>query len=76
MTEAIKGKTLEELRALFHEFHEVVTGKAQADEDRLGKLAAFAGVSAYPMRVKCATLAWHTLMAALDGKGEAATTES
>jgi nitrogen fixation NifU-like protein len=74
MTEAIKGKTLDEVNALFHLFHEVVTGKEGApDPESLGKLAVFAGVSTYPMRVKCATLAWHTLQAALEGKGEATT---
>ena len=74
MTEAIKGKTLEEARALFELFHGVVTGKAGADAD-LGKLAVFSGVSEFPVRVKCATLAWHTLIAALDGQTQPVSTE-
>lgn len=74
MSEAVKGKTRAEVDALFREFHDVVTGKKVANVEELGKLAAFAGVSEFPMRVKCATLAWHTLEAALDG-GTAATTE-
>jgi nitrogen fixation NifU-like protein len=73
MTEAVKGKKREEVDALFHAFHDVVTGKALPDPDELGKLAAFAGLSEFPMRVKCATLAWHTLEAALDDKGGATT---
>jgi nitrogen fixation NifU-like protein len=73
MTTAIKGKTVAEARALFERFHEVVTGRAPADEAQrkearraLGCLSAFAGVSAFPIRVKCATLAWHALMKAVD----------
>ncbi len=77
MTEAMKGRSVEEARSLFHGFHELVTqGKDQADEgEDLGKLAVFTGVREYPMRVKCATLAWHTLMAALDAKDQPVTTE-
>jgi nitrogen fixation NifU-like protein len=75
MTEAVKGKTREEVDELFRVFHDVVTGKTAPDPDALGKLAAFAGLSEFPMRVKCATLAWHTLEAALDGAGNAVTTE-
>jgi nitrogen fixation NifU-like protein len=77
MTEAVKGKTLAEVEALFGRFHDLVTGEApfDADDETLGKLAAFAGVSEFPMRVKCATLAWHTLRAALSGGGATATTE-
>lgn len=74
MSEAVKGKTRAEVDALFREFHDVVTGKKVANVEELGKLAAFAGVSEFPMRVKCATLAWHTLEAALDG-GATTTTE-
>ena len=73
MTEVVKGMTREQIEALFHEFHEVVTGKKEPDLDALGKLAAFAGVSEFPMRVKCATLAWHTLEAALHGKAQTTT---
>lgn len=76
LTEVLMGKTVDEAHALFRAFHAVVTGEdAMPDPDALGKLAVFTGVSAYPMRVKCATLAWHTLEQALAGGGEAATTE-
>lgn len=74
MTEAVKGKTVAEAEALFDKFHGLVTGEGEADLDELGKLAAFAGVGEFPMRVKCATLAWHTLKQALaDGEGVAKT---
>ena len=73
MTEALKGHSVEEARSLFHGFHEMVT-KGDEGED-LGKLAVFTGVREYPMRVKCATLAWHTLMAALDQKDQPVSTE-
>lgn len=67
MTEALKGKSLDEARELFRHFHTLVTrGAAGEDLAGLGKLAAFAGVSEFPMRVKCATLAWHALQSALD----------
>jgi len=75
MSEAVKGKTLAEVETLFHEFHELVMGKSTRDLEELGKLAAFAGVSEFPMRVKCATLAWHTLQSALGGGAEAVSTE-
>jgi nitrogen fixation NifU-like protein len=81
MTEVVKGKAREEIDALFHDFHELVTGKSTGDADALGKLAAFSGLSEFPMRVKCATLAWHTLEAALRAEatdastGETVTTE-
>ncbi len=75
MTEALKGKTEAEAEALFGAFHDVVTGKEGADEEALGKLAVFAGVRDYPVRVKCATLAWHTLRAALAEKEQAVSTE-
>jgi nitrogen fixation NifU-like protein len=75
MSEAVKGKTRAEVDALFREFHDLVTGKRVGNVEELGKLAAFAGVSEFPMRVKCATLAWHTLEAALDGGTAAVTTE-
>jgi len=77
MTEAVKGKSVEEAEALYHAFHHLLTdeapaGDADADAD-LGKLEVFSGVREFPIRVKCATLAWHTLHAALerDGDGEA-----
>lgn len=66
MTDAVKGKTVAEAEGLFDAFHGLVTGEAGAEADpRLGKLAAFQGVSTFPVRVKCASLAWHTLKAAL-----------
>lgn len=68
MTEVVKGKARADVDALFHEFHDLVTGKGTSDAEALGKLAAFSGLSEFPMRVKCATLAWHTLTAALDGE--------
>jgi nitrogen fixation NifU-like protein len=70
MTEATKGLTLEAARALFEQFHALLTGNADAapDTDDLGKLIAFAGVKKFPIRVKCATLPWHTLRAALDAR--------
>jgi nitrogen fixation NifU-like protein len=74
MTEAVKGKTVAEVEKLFKEFHALTTG-APADEDLLGNLAVFGGVSEFPMRVKCATLAWHTLQHALAADGQTATTE-
>ncbi|HSR69101.1 MAG TPA: SUF system NifU family Fe-S cluster assembly protein [Acidobacteriota bacterium] len=76
MTEALKGKTVEDARQLFGRFHEVVTGKREADPDTIGKLAVFQGVQKYPVRVKCASLAWHTLQAALQEKSQPVTTES
>ena len=77
MTEAIKGKTTGEVEALFERFHGVVTAPPdeEVDIDELGKLAVFAGVREFPMRVKCASLSWHTLRSALQGDGETVTTE-
>jgi nitrogen fixation NifU-like protein len=75
MTQAIKGKTMQEAEQLFESFHQTVTGKNHAGENKLGKLAAFAGVSEFPVRVKCATLAWHALHAALAGERAAVSTE-
>ncbi|MDJ0974870.1 MAG: SUF system NifU family Fe-S cluster assembly protein [Planctomycetota bacterium] len=75
MTETLKGRTLRDVEALFGRFHDLVTGKGGGDLDELGKLAVFAGVSEFPIRVKCATLSWHTLRAALEGAGAPATTE-
>jgi nitrogen fixation protein NifU and related proteins len=77
MTESVKGKTLAEVEALFEVFHQMVIGKppAAGNAPELGKLAVFSGVSEFPARVKCATLAWHTLHAALQGTGETVSTE-
>jgi len=67
MTAAVKGKTRREAEALFERFRQLVTGTLPAAEaETLGKLAVFSGVSAFPVRVKCASLSWHTLKAALD----------
>ncbi len=78
MTEAVKGKTRAEAELLFERFHTLVTSEPDKARDNLapelGKLAVFAGVAEYPARVKCASLAWHTLKAALDG-AETAKTE-
>ncbi|HEY1799557.1 MAG TPA: SUF system NifU family Fe-S cluster assembly protein [Terriglobales bacterium] len=75
MTQSLKGKTRSEAKELFERFHETVTGRASEKQNDLGKLAVFSGVSEFPTRVKCATLAWHTLTAALDGTQEAISTE-
>jgi len=75
MTEALKGKSIAEAMALFERLHATVTGQGDSDEEvDLGKLAVFEGVREYPLRVKCATLAWHTLRSALED-GSTATTE-
>jgi nitrogen fixation protein NifU and related proteins len=75
MTQSVKGKSKEEAAKLFERFHSLVTGHAEGDSEALGKLAVFAGVSEFPVRVKCASLAWHTLMAAMEGKQDAVSTE-
>ena len=77
MTESLKGKSRAEAEALLKTFHELVTGEPQetAGAAKLGKLAAFSGVREFPVRVKCASLAWHTLHAALEGKDEPVSTE-
>jgi len=74
MTDVIKGKTAEEAEKTFQDFHGLVTEEFPRTTD-LGKLAVFSGVREYPMRVKCATLAWHTLRAALRGEHKPITTE-
>jgi nitrogen fixation NifU-like protein len=74
MTESVKGRPVAEVAKLFDRFHEVVTGTSDAHSD-LGKLAVFSGVREFPLRVKCATLAWHTLRAALEGGGGTVSTE-
>jgi len=77
MSSMLKGKSKTEAEALFRDFHRLVTGGADQEEslDRLGKLAAFAGVSEFPARVKCASLAWHTLHAALNSEDTSVSTE-
>ena len=77
MTEALKGKTLDEAEEMFGKFHKMLTvdDDSEPDLDALGKLAVFAGVREFPMRVKCATLGWHTLNQALRNERGEATTE-
>jgi nitrogen fixation NifU-like protein len=76
MTDSVKGKTLVETRELFDRFLNLVTDGDVADDDEvLGKLAVFAGVRDYPTRVKCASLAWHTLRAAVEDRHDVVTTE-
>ena len=74
LTDALKGKSVDEARVLMNEFLEMLTDEdSTPDIAALGKLAVFAGVREYPVRVKCASLAWRTLEAALDGAAEAST---
>ena len=77
MTQGLKGKTLEEADKMFHSFHSLVTGQNNPNgpQTDIGKLKVFGGVSEFPARVKCATLAWHTLQAALHGDSAPVTTE-
>ena len=75
MSTTVKGKSKEEAEQSFETFHQLVTGESKLEGADLGRLAAFSGVSEFPARVKCATLAWHTLKTALEGKKEAVTTE-
>jgi nitrogen fixation NifU-like protein len=75
MTQAVKGKTKEEVEKLFDEFHEMVTGDLDEENtpNHLGHLKIFAGVREFPVRVKCATLSWHTMHAALRNQGVVST---
>ncbi len=73
MTESLKGKSLAEVQAIFERFHDLVAGSGEAKD--LGKLAVFSGVREFPVRVKCATLVWHTMRSALDGSGGVVTSE-
>lgn len=79
MTESVKGKTAPQVQALFDRFHDLITSDPSQARQRaapeLGKLAVFAGVSEFPVRVKCAALAWHTLKAALQGDPTPVSTE-
>ena len=77
MTEIVRGKSREEAEALFHGFQRLVTGEEDTTgvSGVLGKLAVFAGVREFPVRVKCASLPWHTFHAAASGQGEPVTTE-
>ena len=76
MTDGVRGKTIAEMRRLFTQFHKMVAGEADPPPiDVLGKLKVFAGVREYPTRVKCATLAWHTLHAAVEASDTLVSTE-
>src|SRR5579863_3847044 len=76
LTETLKGKTRAQADEIFNVFHDLVTGKGAGDNPGLGKLAVFSGVSEFPARVKCATLAWHTMKSALAGDSQPASTET
>jgi len=75
MTDAVKGKTMEEARELFERFHRVITRRPDEPVEDIGKLSVFAGVRQFPVRVKCASLAWHTLRSAADAPDEVVSTE-
>ena len=75
MTDAMKGKSINDAELLFNSFHELITNENGVDEKSLGKLAVLAGVKDFPARVKCATLCWHTLHSALIGDNKSVTTE-
>jgi nitrogen fixation NifU-like protein len=72
MTSEVKGKTVDQAEETFHRFHRMVTEEGNVDAETLGKLAAFSGVREFPVRVKCASLPWHTLDAALKSEAPAA----
>jgi nitrogen fixation NifU-like protein len=74
MTTQLKGKTIAEAEALYKNFHQIVTTGREPEE--ISEMAAFAGVHAFPARIKCATLGWHAALNALKGEAAAATTES
>ena len=77
MSTIIKGKSVDEAKKLFEKFHDLITGKLDenASIEELGKLAVLAGVKEFPMRVKCASLAWHTMLTALKNESKTVTTE-
>jgi nitrogen fixation NifU-like protein len=74
MTEVLKGKTIDEARALFERFHRLITSDPSAPAEDLGKLSVLAGVREFPTRVKCASLAWHAMKAAVSGQPATAVT--
>jgi nitrogen fixation NifU-like protein len=77
MTSAVKGKSVDETMRLFDRFHDMITGKlADGEREKMGSLAALGGVSRFPIRVKCASLAWHALKSALEGQGTVVSTEN
>ena len=75
MTESVKGKTVEEVQALFERFQHMITAPAEKPIDNLGKLTVLAGVRQFPVRVKCASLAWHTMRSAMDARPDVVSTE-
>jgi nitrogen fixation protein NifU and related proteins len=75
LTESVKGKTVAEADALFNRFQRMITAPAEAPPDDLGKLTVLAGVRQFPVRVKCASLAWHTLRAAVEARDDVVSTE-
>ncbi|HWF86917.1 MAG TPA: SUF system NifU family Fe-S cluster assembly protein [Vicinamibacterales bacterium] len=75
MTESVKGKTIAEAGALFNRFLQMITSPPDSPADQLGKLTVLAGVRQFPIRVKCASLAWHTLHAAINARDEVVSTE-
>ena len=75
MTESVKGKSIEEAKATFDEFQKMLTGPTDAPTDNLGKLTVLAGVRQFPIRVKCASLPWHTLKSAVEARDEVVSTE-
>ena len=75
MTTVLKGKTIAEAEKLFQDFHQMVTGHRNGNQEELGKLAVFSNVSEFPVRVKCVSLAWHTMHAALAGEATTVSTE-
>jgi nitrogen fixation protein NifU and related proteins len=75
MTESVKGKSIDEAKATFDQFQKMITGPVDTPADNLGKLTVLAGVRQFPVRVKCASLAWHTLKSAVDARDEVVSTE-
>ena len=75
MTTLLKGKSLDEAQQLFTQIHELLTGESEPEIEKLGKLAVFAGVREFPARVKCASLAWHTLNNAIKNENNLTSTE-
>ena len=75
MTEIVAGRSVAETEAIFARFHDLVTGDSEVDPEELGKLEVLSGVREFPARVKCATLAWHALRAAIAGEREEVSTE-
>ena len=75
MTESVKGKPVADAKALFSRFQQMITAPPDGQVEHLGKLDALAGVRQFPVRVKCASLAWHTLQAALDARDDVVSTE-